>query len=75
VSLTFLSIRIFRTIHPVIIGPADPAVTGSFAMNARAQTVFFSSLVTFSSLFAALNWRCSRPGRLQVEISEKRAAL
>lgn len=75
VPLTFLSIRIFRTIHPVIIGSADPAVAGSFAMSARMQITFFSSLAAFSVLFAALYWHRYRLGRLQGEILEKRAAL
>ncbi len=75
VPLTFLSIRIFRTIHPVIIGSADPSVTGSFAMTTRMQVTFFSSLAAFSILFAALYWHRYRLGKLQNEISQQRAAL
>ncbi|HEX9013777.1 MAG TPA: cytochrome c biogenesis protein CcsA, partial [Anaerolineaceae bacterium] len=33
VPLTFLSIRIFRTIHPVVIGSGDPNANGTFAMT------------------------------------------
>ena len=33
VPLTFFSIRIYRTIHPVVVGTADPNATGSFAIH------------------------------------------
>lgn len=75
VPLTFLSIRIFRTIHPVIIASTDPAAMGSFAMSGRMQTAFFSSLAAFSILFAALYWHRYRLGRLQHELWEKCAAI
>ena len=75
VPLTFISIRIFRTIHPVIVGSADPSLTGSFAMTARMQTVFFGSLAAFSILFAALYWHRYRLGLLQNEVQHKLAEL
>jgi len=75
VPLTFISIRIFRTIHPVIVGSADPSVTGSFAMSARMQTAFFGSLAAFTILFAALYWHRYRLGLLQAEVQIKRDEL
>ena len=63
VPLTFVSIRIFRTIHPVIVGGTDSSAAGAFAMTARMQTAFFSSLAAFSILFAALFWH-----RLRLEL-------
>ena len=33
VPITFLSIRIFRTIHPVVIGSGDPTAEGTFDMT------------------------------------------
>jgi heme exporter protein C len=33
VPLTFLSIRIFRTIHPVVVGNSDPTAQGTFDMT------------------------------------------
>ncbi|MBI4928708.1 MAG: cytochrome c biogenesis protein CcsA, partial [Anaerolineae bacterium] len=40
VPLTFFSIRIYRTIHPVVIGGADPTVNGSFSMTPEMGTTF-----------------------------------
>ena len=66
VPLTFVSIRIFRTIHPVIVGGTDSSAAGAFAMTGRMQTAFFSSLASFSLLFAALVWH-----RLRLELLRK----
>lgn len=74
VPLTFISIRIFRTIHPVLVGSSDPSV-GAFAMSPRMQTVFFSSLSAFTILFVALYWHRYRLGMRQNEILHKRAEL
>ncbi len=75
VPLTFFSIRVFRTIHPVMIGSADSSANELFAMNPSMQTAFFSSLAAFSILFIALYWHRYRLGNLQAEINERRAAL
>ena len=64
VPLTFLSIRIFRTIHPVVIGGSDPNATGSFDMTARMAQTFAFSLVTFSIVFADMLWHRIRLGKL-----------
>ena len=65
VPLTFFSIRIFRTIHPVVIGSAGPIASGSFDMSAKMLQTFIFSLVTYSFLFATLLWHRIRLGRLQ----------
>ncbi|MBA4376097.1 MAG: cytochrome C assembly protein [Anaerolinea sp.] len=62
VPLTFMSIRLFRTIHPVIIGSSDPAATGVFEMSTRMTHTFMISLVAFSVLFVALFWHRVRLG-------------
>ncbi len=56
VPLTFLAIRIWRTIHPVIIGSNDPGAEGQFDMTARMRTAFLFSLFTFTVLYATLLW-------------------
>ena len=53
VPLTFLSIRLFRTIHPVVIAASGD--TG-FNMSPRMLTAFIVSLVVFSILLADLVW-------------------
>ena len=64
VPLTFLSIRIFRTIHPVVIGNSDPTATGSFDMSSAMLQTFLSGLFTFSLIFVDLLWHRIRMGKL-----------
>src|SRR4030066_65435 len=54
VPLTFISIRLLRTIHPVVIGDSDPGAEGSFDMTPRMLQTFFFSLFTFSVIFVDL---------------------
>ena len=64
VPLTFFSIRIYRTIHPVVIGGGDPTASGSFSMTPAMGLAFGISLVAFSFLFASLLWHRIRLGQL-----------
>ncbi len=75
VPMTFLSIRIFRTIHPVIVGGSDPSALGSFAMTGRMQLTFIFGLIAFSVLFAAFYWHRLRLGMLQRELYERKMEL
>lgn len=74
VPLTFLSIRIFRTIHPVIVGGSS-AASGSFAMTGRMEVAFFSSLAAFTVLFAAFYWHRLRLGLLEMAHEQRRMEL
>jgi heme exporter protein C len=56
VPVTFLSIRLFRTIHPVVIGGGDPTAEGAFDMTPRMLQAFMFSLLTFTVLYATLLW-------------------
>lgn len=67
VPLTFLSIRIFRTIHPVVIGSGDPTAEGTFDMTPRMLQAFMFSLLTFTFLYATLVWH-----RLRLESLHER---
>ena len=62
VPLTFFSIRLFRTIHPVVIGSGDPSATGAFDMIAPMAQTFAFSLVTFTIIFIDLLWHRYRLG-------------
>ncbi len=75
VPLTFLSIRIFRTIHPVIVGGSNTAASGSFAMTDRMQVAFFASLAAFTILFAAFYWHRLRLGMFQARLEERKLEL
>jgi heme exporter protein C len=73
VPLTFISIRIFRTIHPVLVG-ASPSATGTFAMSGKMLTAFFASLLAFSILFTAIYWHRYRLGLIQKSLSDLESA-
>ncbi|HNT25522.1 MAG TPA: cytochrome c biogenesis protein CcsA [Anaerolineales bacterium] len=60
VPLTFISIRLFRTIHPVVVGSGAAA----FDMSPAMLQTFLFSLWTFSLVFADLLWHRIRLGRL-----------
>jgi heme exporter protein C len=75
VPLTFLSIRLYRTIHPVVIGSGDPSAEGSFSMTGPMRTTFFFSLITFSVIFISLIWHRVRLGRLAEKVEQLRLKL
>jgi len=70
VPLTFFSARLFRTIHPVVIGANQPGAEGSFDMTPLMQQTFFFSLITFSFIFASLLWHRVRLGRLEDKVEQ-----
>ncbi|OJX41201.1 MAG: cytochrome C assembly protein [Chloroflexi bacterium 44-23] len=75
VPLTFFSIRIFRTIHPVVIGGNDPTAVGAFDMTPlMLQTLLFSILV-FSVLFIDLMWHRIRLGQYMNRVDELKMRL
>lgn len=72
VPLTFLSIRLFRTIHPVVVG-GDVAAQGAFDIAPRMLQVLVFSLVTWTVLYATLLWHRMRLARLEERIEQRRA--
>ena len=56
VPLTFMAIRIWRTIHPVIIGSADPDAEGQFDMTARKTVTLLFTVLTFTVLYFTILW-------------------
>jgi heme exporter protein C len=64
VPLTFFSARLFRTIHPVVIGSNQPGAEGAFDMTPLMLQAFMFSLLTFSFIFADLIWHRVRLGEL-----------
>jgi heme exporter protein C len=75
VPLTFLSIRIFRTIHPVVIGGEDPSAKGAFDMTPKMLQTFMFSLLAFSFVFADLFWHRVRLGQLADKVEQLRLKL
>lgn len=72
VPLTFFSIRIWRTIHPVVIGSGDPGAEGSFDMTPRMLQTFFMGLITFTIVGVDLLWHRIRLGRMGDRIEQLR---
>jgi len=70
VPLTFFSARLFRTIHPVVIGSNQPDAEGAFNMTPKMLQTFLFSLFTFSVIFVDLLWHRIRLGRLQDRIEQ-----
>ena len=64
VPLTFFSIRLFRTIHPVVIATGS-AGGSAFNMTPRMLAAFFTSLTAFTLLLIDLVWHRLRLARLQ----------
>ena len=67
VPLTFLSIRVFRTIHPVVVGAASSS-GGTFAMTGQMLFTFIFCLAVFSLLFIVLFWHRYRLEQQRTEI-------
>ena len=70
VPLTFFSIRIFRTIHPVVIAGSDPSAVGTFDMTPTMFQTMMVSIVVFSILFIDLVWHRIRLGKLANHVDE-----
>ena len=71
VPIAFLSIRLFRTIHPVVIGNAGANGQGSFAMTPPMLASMFVCLFTFSVIFVTLLWHRVRLENLTVAVEER----
>jgi len=70
VPLTFMSARLFRTIHPVVVGTNQPGAEGGFDMTAKMLQTFMFALFTFSILFFDLLWHRYRLGRLSDRVEQ-----
>jgi heme exporter protein C len=75
VPLTFLSIRIFRTIHPVVVGNNDPTAQGAFDMTPPMLQTFLFSLLVFTVLYVALLWHRVRMQSLAETVEERKLKL
>jgi len=68
--ITFFAIRLFRTIHPVVIGGTNPEADGGFSMTADMRVAFFFALFTFTIIFVDLFWNRIRLGDLQEKVEQ-----
>ncbi len=63
VPITFMSIRWWRTIHPVLIDSKD-----GFGLGPGMMTAFFIALAAFTLLYAALLWHRYRLEQLREQV-------
>jgi heme exporter protein C len=75
VPLTFFSIRLTRTIHPVVIGSSDPEAIGTFDMTPKMLQTFMFSLLTFTFMFGSLLWHRIRLGKLSQRVEQLKLKL
>ncbi len=73
VPLTFFSIRLFNSIHPVIIGGSSAGLTETLAPD--MITTFMISLLAYSFVFADLFWHRIRLGRLADKIEQRKLKM
>lgn len=74
VPITFISIRLLQTIHPVVIGGSGGG-EGGFAMTAEMRLTFFFSLFVFSIFFIDLLWHRIRLGGLADKVEQLRMKI
>ncbi len=70
VPVSFLSIRIWQTIHPAVIGSGNSGSQGSFGMTPPMLTTMFFCLATFSVIFVTLLWYRVRLGQLAEQVDQ-----
>jgi len=70
IPITFMSIRLFRTIHPVVIGSNSAATQGGFDMTSKMLATMFFAIFTFSVIFVTLFWHRIRMGQLAQQVEQ-----
>jgi heme exporter protein C len=70
VPITFLSIRFYRTIHPVLFGTGSG---GSMTMEAPMLTTMFTCIVIFTIVFVTLLWHRIRLGVMTARLEQLRS--
>jgi heme exporter protein C len=70
VPITFLSIHIWQTIHPAVIGVGSSSAEGSFGMTTSMLITMFFCLITFSVVFITLLWYRIRLGQLAEQVDQ-----
>jgi len=68
--ITFMVIRLFRTIHPVVVGNASAAAQGGFDMTGNMLTSMFVSLGAFTIIFISLMWHRIRLSGLEEKVEQ-----
>ena len=70
VPLTFFSIRIWQTIHPVVIASGDSGAASGMNMTPDMKIAFFFALFTFTVIGITMIWHRIRLGFLSEKIEQ-----
>ncbi len=70
VPITFISIRVFRTIHPVVIGSGSAEAQGGFNMTPLMLQTMFFSIIAFSVIFVTIFWHRMRLASLENRVEQ-----
>ena len=68
--ITFFAIRLFRTIHPVVIAGGNLKAQGAFDMTPTMLTAMFVALIAFTVIFIDLYWNRIRLGDLEDKVEQ-----
>jgi heme exporter protein C len=66
---TFMVIRLFRSIHPVVVGAAN-ASQDKLSMTPDMKVAFFFALFAFTVIFIDLMWHRIRLGALEEKVEQ-----
>ena len=72
VPLTFISIRIFRTIHPVVVGDGG---SQTMSMTGEMVATLLFSIAVFSVIFVTLFWHRLRLGQYAEKVEQLKLKL
>ncbi|NPA26346.1 MAG: cytochrome c biogenesis protein CcsA [Chloroflexi bacterium] len=75
VPLAFLSARLYRTIHPTVIGSSSSVASGGFAMAPAMRTTMFFALFAFTVLYVTLLWERYRLEVAYQELAKAKSEL
>jgi heme exporter protein C len=70
IPITFFSIRLFRTIHPVVVGEASAQAQGGFSMTPPMLQTMLFSIAVFSIVFVTMFWHRIRLGQFADEVEQ-----
>lgn len=72
VPITYFSIRIWRTLHPVVIGSGDPGAQGTFDMTRPMVWTLLFTLLAMTVFSITLLWHRVRLGWLAEKVEQLR---
>jgi heme exporter protein C len=73
VPITYYSIQLARSIHPLMFGPNNPNAEGESSLTPRMLQTFLFALFTFTVLFVDLMWHRMRLERLAERVEQLKA--